>query len=169
MAMEHDERKAGASSEVTQPELWESELLTLIGQAEQVLTEARKVPLTGLVLADADAVGALLDHMRQVLPEDIRRARWIVSEEQRLIAEAEETARRTVAGADERLAELVNESEVKRAAEEQAAAIMARAEEMARDTRQAARRYVADLLARIESQAQDVAQRLEANRRELQD
>jgi ABC-type transporter Mla MlaB component len=162
MASDQNEQDA-----VAQPELWESELVNLIAQAEAMLREARRVPLTGLVLADAEGLAALLDHMRQVLPEDVRRARWIVAEHARLLAEAEDEARRRVESADARLETLVNEATVTRAAEERAAAILARAEETARDTRQAARRYVADLLARVQAQTEEVARRLEANRREL--
>jgi hypothetical protein len=51
------------------------ELLELIDRLDELVHNARPVPLTDQVRVDKDEVYAIVDRMRAVLPEDIRRLR----------------------------------------------------------------------------------------------
>jgi vacuolar-type H+-ATPase subunit H len=152
---------------MAQPELWESELYNLMERLDAIVAEARRVPLTGHVLVEAEPVLALLDHMRRVLPEDLRRARWVIEEQERILGDARQHADETLAGVHDRVRELAGESAVTREAELRAEEIVARAEERAREMREAAHGYVDTLLARLEEQTLQLTERVRANRREL--
>jgi hypothetical protein len=158
---------AGGENDMAQPELWQSELTNLLGRLETLITESRKVPWTGYALVETEPVMALLDHMRRVMPEDIRRARWIVEEQERLLGDAQRMAAETLAGAQERVNRLAGEAEITREAEARARQILAQAEETSRDMRQAARAYVDDLLAGVERHLTETVARIRANREEL--
>ncbi|MCL8209159.1 MAG: ATPase [Actinomycetia bacterium] len=152
---------------MAQTEPWESELLNLIGQAEDLVAEAKRVPLTGRAMIDADGLLALLDHMRRALPEDIRRARWIIEQRDRLLSEARAEAEQAVGDARAQVGRMTEESTIVREAEARAEQIIAQAQKTARDIRQGARAYADELLGKLESHLEQLAAEIKSNRAEL--
>ena len=65
------------------------ELDDLIDQLEDALAESRRVPFSGLLLVNEERILSLIDHLRVAIPEEQKRARRIVQEQERLIAEAQ--------------------------------------------------------------------------------
>ena len=64
------------------------DVLALIDKLDDLVHNARAVPLTDQVRIDREAVYELLDQMRSTIPEEIKQARWIVKERQEMLAEA---------------------------------------------------------------------------------
>ena len=65
------------------------ELDDLIDQLEDALAESRRVPFSGLLLVNEERILNLIDRLRIAIPEEQKRARRIVQEQERLIAEAQ--------------------------------------------------------------------------------
>lgn len=65
------------------------ELDDLIDEIEDALAEGRRVPFSGRLLVDEDRILDIIDRMRVAIPEEQKRARRIVQEQERLIAEAQ--------------------------------------------------------------------------------
>ncbi|MCS6883078.1 MAG: hypothetical protein RMK84_18660 [Oscillochloridaceae bacterium] len=65
------------------------ELDDLIDELEDVLAEGRRVPFSGRLLVDEERILDIIDRMRVAIPEEHKRARRIVQEQERLIAEAQ--------------------------------------------------------------------------------
>ena len=64
------------------------DVLVLIDKLDDLIHNARSVPLTDSVMIDREEIYDLLDQMRSTIPEEIKQARWIVKERQiRLSAE----------------------------------------------------------------------------------
>jgi cell division septum initiation protein DivIVA len=152
---------------MAEPELWQSELENLLDRLEALMTEGRRIPLTGYVLVETEPARALIEHMRRVMPEDVRRARVIVAEQSRLLEEARQAAARTLSGAEQQVRELAGESAVLREAERRAREVLDQAERTAREMREAARVYVDELLAGVEAELTQVTTRIRENRAEL--
>jgi cell division septum initiation protein DivIVA len=148
-------------------DLWESELVSLIDQAEDLLSEAPRVPLTGRAVVDAEGLLALLQHMRRILPEDLRQARWIVQERERLLADAQAEAKRAVGDARTQIDRLADEHTLTREAQAKADAILQQAQQAAREIHSGARQYADDVLATLVRQLDDLRQRVETDRAEL--
>lgn len=65
------------------------ELDDLIDELEDSLAEGRRVPFSGRLLVDEERILDIIDRMRVAIPEEQKRARRIVQEQERLIAEAQ--------------------------------------------------------------------------------
>ena len=72
------------------------DVLVLIDKLDDVVHNARPVPLTDQVRVDREEIYDLLDQMRATIPEEIKQARWIVKERQEMLAEAKREAERVV-------------------------------------------------------------------------
>src|SRR4029453_13336969 len=110
------------------------DVLVLIDKLDDLVHNAKAVPLTDTVRVDKEEIYDILDQMRATIPEEIKQARWIVKERQEMLAEAKREAERIVKEARERQEELVSEQEVTKQAERAAEDIIedARARERER-------------------------------------
>jgi hypothetical protein len=93
------------------------DVLVLIDKLDDVVHNARAVPLTDQVRVDREEIYDLLDQMRATIPEEIKQARWIVKERQEMLAEAKREAERIVREAREQQARLISDEEVTKQAE----------------------------------------------------
>src|ERR687895_429171 len=71
------------------------DVLVLIDKLDDLVHNAKAVPLTDQVRIDREEIYDILDQMRATIPEEIKQARWIVKEGQDIVAEARRQARET--------------------------------------------------------------------------
>src|SRR5205823_15119447 len=64
------------------------DVLVLIDKLDDLVHNAKAVPLTDQVRIDREELYDILDQMRATIPEEIKQARWIVKERQETLAEA---------------------------------------------------------------------------------
>ena len=126
------------------------DVLVLIDKLDDIIHNARSVPLTDSVMVDREEMYDILDQMRSTIPEEIKQARWIVKERQEMLAEAKQEAERVLTEAQERADRIVSETEVVRLAERNAQQIMEAARERERDTRLGAEDYADEVLGNLE-------------------
>ena len=93
------------------------DVLVLIDKLDDLVHNAKPVPLTDQVRVDKEEIYDILDQMRATIPEEIKQARWIVKERQEMLAEAKREAERIVKEARERQTRLVSETEIVKQAE----------------------------------------------------
>lgn len=86
------------------------------------------------------------------MPEEVRAAKRINSEGERIIDKAQEEAERIVARAQEQAAFLIDERGLTQAADEESGRIIARAEAEAEDVRRGADEYAVSVLVGLEGQ-----------------
>ncbi len=72
------------------------DVLVLIDKLDDLIHNARSVPLTDSVMIDREEIYDLLDQMRSTIPEEVKQARWIVKERQEMLAEAKQESERIV-------------------------------------------------------------------------
>jgi vacuolar-type H+-ATPase subunit H len=126
------------------------DVLVLIDKLDDLVHNARTVPLTDSVMVDREEIYELLDQMRSTIPEEIKQARWIVKERQEMLAEAKQEADRVLQEAQERAERLASEMEVVRLADRQAAQIQEEAREREREIRLGAEDYADEVLGNLE-------------------
>ena len=83
------------------------DVLVLIDKLDDLVHNAKGVPMTDQVRVDREEVYDLLDQMRATIPEEIKQARWIVKERQEMLAEAKREAERIVREAREQQSRLI--------------------------------------------------------------
>lgn len=126
------------------------DVLVLIDKLDDLVHNAKQVPLTDQVRVDKEEIYDLLDQMRATIPEEIKQARWIVKERQEMLAEAKREAERILAEARERQDQLIAEQEVTREAERAAEDIIEDARAREREIRLGAEDYADDVLHSLE-------------------
>jgi cell division septum initiation protein DivIVA len=111
------------------------ELLEVVDDLILAVREAKAVPLSGNVLIDREQTLAMLEQLKDSLPDELRAARWMVREREAFITRTNEKARVIVERAQARSKDLVSESHVLAEAVEEANALVRRAEGEARRIR----------------------------------
>ncbi|CAN5815210.1 hypothetical protein BH23ACT10_BH23ACT10_00340 [soil metagenome] len=132
-------------SEITLGELEER-----LDELELALAEARPMPLSASVLVSREALTQLVTEVRELLPDELRQARWVLREREGLLEEAEQTAQRLIADARQECLRLTGETEVMRAAEREAQRVQRESKEQARTMKAEAEDYIDAQLARFE-------------------
>ena len=126
------------------------DVLVLIDKLDDLVHNAKQVPLTDQVRVDKEEIYDLLDQMRATIPEEIKQARWIVKERQEMLAEAKREAERIVKEARERQEHLISTEEVMKAAERAADDIVEDAQAREREIRLGAEDYADEILNPLE-------------------
>ena len=126
------------------------DVLVLIDKLDDLVHNAKQVPLTDQVRVDKEEIYDLLDQMRATIPEEIKQARWIVKERQEMLAEAKKEAERIVKDARERQEHLISNEEVTKAAERAAEDIVEEAQAREREIRLGAEDYADEILNTLE-------------------
>lgn len=126
------------------------DIMALIDRIEEILDNAKGLPLTNNKMVDPDAVYELIDEIRAQYPDELKQARWIVKERQEMLEEAEKEANRILEEARERAHALAAEQEIVRLAEAQAADILDKARNQEREIRLGAEDYADEMLANLE-------------------
>src|SRR4030088_2038162 len=72
------------------------DVLVLIDKLDDLVHNAKPVPLTDQVRVDKEEIYDILDQMSASTPEEIKQARWIVKERQEMLAGAHKGYERVV-------------------------------------------------------------------------
>jgi F0F1-type ATP synthase membrane subunit b/b' len=111
------------------------DVLVLIDKLDDLVHNAKAVPLTDQVRIDREEIYDILDQMRATIPEEIKQARWIVKERQEMLAEAKRECDRILGEAREQAVREASQTEIVKLAERQAQEIVEDARRQARETR----------------------------------
>ena len=144
------------------------DVLELIDKLDDLIHNARPVPLTDQVRIDREAIFELLDEMRSTIPEEVKQARWIVKERQEMLAEARREADRMLAEARERVQHEVSQQEVVRQAEREAQDMLEAARQREREVRLGAEDYADEVLGTLEVNLGKFMQAVQRGRERLQ-
>jgi cell division septum initiation protein DivIVA len=128
------------------------DVLVLIDALDDLVHNAKPIPLTDQVRVDKEGIYDLLDQIRATIPDEIKQARWIVKERQEMLAEAKSEAERIIKQARERQERLTSEDEVTK-----------QAERAAEDTVKDARGREREILLGAEDYAEEILNTLEVN------
>jgi vacuolar-type H+-ATPase subunit H len=128
------------------------DILHLVDRLETLLNKSWRLPFTSNVVIQEDAFLDIIDQMRISIPEEVKQARRISAERERLLEQAQEEADRIVTLAKEQAGGLANNHEVVKAAQARADEIVARAQHSAEAIKAEADTYVMEVLSNLEEQ-----------------
>jgi cell division septum initiation protein DivIVA len=145
------------------------DILQMIDRLEELLNESRPLPFTHNVIVDEDRMLDLIDQMRVSIPEEVKKAQQVLAQKDRLIAQAQEEANRTVNLARDRSTELVERDQVVQAAYSQAEQIKAQATADGDAIRREADEYVLETLRSLELEMERTLNQVRNGIRTLQE
>jgi vacuolar-type H+-ATPase subunit H len=122
-----------------------------IQQLEELVMEAKSMPLSASVLINREEVLELIQEMRAALPEEIKQARWVVKDREQLLTKARKDAEGLIQQALEEQNRLVQQEEVVKQSYREAEKILSEARDQARQIRLEAEDYMDQKLAAFEA------------------
>jgi len=126
------------------------DILHLVDRLEEVLNQSRPLWFTKSVIVDEDRILDIIDQMRVAIPDEVKKAQQLLAQRDRLLAQAQEEANRTIAIAREKSEQLVERDAIVQAAQVRAEQIITQSRSSIEDTRREADNYVIETLTTLE-------------------
>ncbi len=132
------------------------DILQLIDRLEELFNEARAVPFTHNVVVDEDRMLEIIDQMRIVIPDEVKKAQQVLSSRDRFLAQAQEEADRTLVIAREKAEQIAGRDNIVIEAQRRAEQILNQARADAEATRRDADDYVVDTLTQLQENMEKI-------------
>jgi cell division septum initiation protein DivIVA len=126
------------------------DILHLVDRLEELFNESRSIPFTHSVVVDEDRMLDIIDQMRVSIPDEIKKAQQLLAQRDRLLAQAQEEANRTLALAREKSEQMVERDQIVQAAQARADQIIEQSRGEGESTKREADQYVLETLTNLE-------------------
>ena len=143
------------------------EIFTLLERLEDIMEKSRNVPFSNKCIVDKEEILDIIKEIRLKLPEEIKQAKWVKEERQRILVEAQKEADGIIKEAENRIISMIDEHEITRKAYEKKVEIIETANEMSREIKTGTEEYADGVLAGIEVALEDALKVIKNNRKEL--
>ena len=143
------------------------EIFTLLENLEEIIENSKKMPFTNKIMLEQDEILDIIKDIRLKLPEDLKQAKWVREERDRILEEAKKEADDVVKEAENRIISMIDEHEITKKAYEQKNQIMEAANENSRQITQGAKEYADNILADLETRIEKVLKEISQDRKEL--
>lgn len=154
------------------------DILKLIDELEEIIDNASSIPLIKKVSINPDEAYEIINDLRDSIPEEIKEARWINEERDRIlkeatvqaeqiVAQAREEEERTKLEAQKRFKELINEETITIEAKKYAEQIVDEAKSTAKTIQTSSLAYVDSMLVKTQEELKNLLQVIDDNRSQL--
>jgi hypothetical protein len=126
------------------------DILHLVDRLEELFNQSRPIPFTHNVIVDEEKMLNLIDQMRVAIPDEVKKAQQILTQRDRILAQAQDEANRTLNIAREKSEQLLARDAIVQAAQARAEQILVQSRSDAVMIRDEADGYVVDTLQRVE-------------------
>ncbi len=107
------------------------DILYLVDRLENLIASSRRMPLMNQILIKENEILLLIEQMRASIPEEVKQARRIVQEKERVLTQAQSEAAAILARAREESERAIHREGLLRAAEERSQELIRQANERA--------------------------------------
>ena len=145
------------------------DILQLIDRLEELFNESKSIPLTRNVMVDEDRMLDIIDQMRIAIPEEVKKAQQLLGQRDRVLAQAQEEANRTLELARQKADQLASKEMVVQEAQRRAEQIIAQARADAETTRSDADDYVMRSLTQLHAELERISNQVTNGIRVVQD
>ena len=128
------------------------DILHLVDRLEELFNESRPLPMMRKVVVDEDKMLSIIDQMRVSIPEEIKKAQQLLAQRDRLIAQGQEEANRTLQLAREKATQLVEKDAIIQSAQVRASQIIEQAKQESEINRIEADQYIITSLSDLEKE-----------------
>ena len=141
------------------------EILQLVDEIEDVVEKSYS--LFGYTITHKEDLLTMSDEIRLKMPDELKQARWVKEERERILAEAKAEADKIVKDTQDKVIALIDEHEITRSAKEKANAILDEARRQEAEMHRNAIAYADSLLERIDKTSSVVLDEIRESRRQL--
>ena len=143
--------------------------MEMLDQLEDIIEGSKTVPIVGKAMIDKDELLDIIQELRLKMPDDLKQAKWIKGERQRILLEAQKEATTIIKSAEDKIISMINESEITKKANEAAEEIVRNANARAKEIRNATKQYIDDALQESEMILERTLGTLRDNRLAMQE
>ena len=143
------------------------EIFTLLETLEEMLEASKSIPFSTKGIINKEEMLEIIKEIRLKLPDELKQAKWVKEERQRILVEAQKEADDIVKEAENRIISMINENEITKKAYEKKAEIIETANEMSREISKGTKDYADSILLNIENALQNALETIQNNRKEL--
>ena len=140
------------------------EILEIVDMMEESIDKAPIVPLSGKILVDKEDLLDYIQEMRLVFPMELKEAKWVKDERQRILSEAETRAQTMVRNAEDKVRQMIDENEITRQAVEQANQLVNEAQNRSMEIKADCDQYADDILGDVEKRLDMLLKKLHDDR-----
>ncbi|MCK9478975.1 MAG: ATPase [Firmicutes bacterium] len=140
------------------------EILEIIDVLEDTIEKGLNIPLASKCMLDKDELLELIQEIRLKLPDDLKQAKWVKDERQRILMEAQKEANDIIKSTEDKIISMINENEITKRAREKAEEIITSANKRSKEIRLGTRQYADDILTDMEEIMEKTMQTLRNNR-----
>ena len=133
------------------------DILQLIDRLEELFNQSKTIPLTRNVMVDEDKMLDIIDQMRIAIPEEVKKAQQLLGQRDRVLAQSQEEANRTIDIARQKAEQLVAKDMVVVEAQRRADQILTQARSDAEGVRADADDYVTNSLHQLQEELERIS------------
>ena len=122
------------------------DILYLVDRLENLIAGSRRMPLVNQIIIKESDILNIVDQLRTTIPDEIKQARRVIQDKERILAQAQADANALLARARDESEQAVNREGLLRAAETRSQELVRRAEEEAEQLKNEADGYVIETL-----------------------
>lgn len=143
------------------------DVLSLLEDLEKMLEEGSNVPFSKKVMIDKEQIDNLIQEIKLKTPDELKQARWVKEERQRILSDAQKEANDIIKEAENKIISMIDEHEITKKAMEQRAEIIDAAESYKKELITATRDHADKILENLETQLKENLDMIRSNRKEL--
>ncbi|HEX9135165.1 MAG TPA: hypothetical protein VF844_22995 [Ktedonobacteraceae bacterium] len=121
------------------------DILYLVDRLENLVASSRRVPLVNQIMLKEADILSILDQMRTSIPDEIKQARRIIQDKERILAQVQADANKIMERAHEDAQEAINRESLLRLADEKAEQIKVEADAYVAETLRALRDHLTSI------------------------
>jgi vacuolar-type H+-ATPase subunit H len=144
------------------------DVIKILDEMEELIDSGSRIPLVGKVLVDADGLLEYMDKIRASLPEEIKQAKFLNLEREKVMVEAQHRADRILEEAANQAKKLISEEQILRQAQIEAEDLLQQARKTSNEIKQGSRQYANDVLHQMEIHMEKALYIIKKGREELQ-
>ena len=133
------------------------DILQLIDRLEELFNESKAIPLTRNVMVDEDRMLDIIDQMRIAIPEEVKKAQQLLGQRDRVLAQAQEEANRTIEIARQKADQLVTRDMILQEAQRRSEQLLTQSRGEADRIRNEADDYVIESLNQLQAELERIA------------
>lgn len=132
----------------------EINVIELLEYLQDIVEGASKVPITGKVVVDKKEIIEIIDQVINYLPEELKKAQWIMNEKDRILGEAQKEYEIYKEQTKELVKKQVDNHDIVKEAQIKAQEIITIAQREAKLMRLGARDYADEIISQLEKQVE---------------
>jgi len=126
------------------------EVMKLLEFLQETIENSSKVPITGKVMVDKEEVMDIIDQIINYLPDELKKAQWVMNEKERILAEAIKDSEGLKKESMDMVKKQIENHDISKDAKVRAEQIIAAAQRDAKAMRLGARDYADEILCELE-------------------